>query len=146
MFLKSQLLEHRILQKDSPLMIHGIASNQHTTVECVNLDMCIPGRYDTDGRHVEALLKRQAFVVEDLWAKMLVGMDVIAAKEVNLIISTHTGHIGSCCTTLEHLVTLSLRAFIKQRVMLENPVSTPACSHMAVPVEHVELPPWRLHV
>ena len=122
-------------------MVRGIGSNQHTTAEYVDLDMYIPGRHDDDGRPVEALLRCQAFVVNDLRAKMLVGMDILATEDIDLIISTRSGYIGSCRTTFDLTIAAPPRSFIKQNVMLEKSISIPARSHMAVPIERVILPP-----
>lgn len=139
-FLRTQLPEHKILEKDSPLVVRGIGSNKHTTAEYVNLDIYVPGHHETDGRPVEALLIRQAFVVDNLRAKMLIGMDILTPEGIDLIISTRKGHIRSCRTTFELTVTPPTRSFIKQQVMLEEAISVPARSHMAVPVLHEDLP------
>ena len=137
-FLQAQLPSHKILQKASPLVVHGIGSNKHTTAEYVNLNIYVPGQHASNDQPVQALLKHMAFIVDDLRAKMLIGMDILASEDIDLEISTSTGYIGGCGTTFELSVTS--RPFIKQEVMLETQVSIPAHSHMTVLIKHVTLP------
>ena len=139
-FLQSQLPNHKILRKASPLVVRGIGSNRHTTAEYVNLDIYVPGHHSSDGRPVEALLKHMAFVVDNLRAKMLIGMDILAAEDIDLVISTRTGFIGSCNITFQLTVTPPTRPFIKQEILLGKPTTVPAHAHMAIPVEQVTLP------
>ena len=136
-FLKAQLPKHTILRKELPLVVRGIGSSHHSTTEYVNLDIYVPGRHN--GRTVDALIQRPAFVVDNLRAKMLIGMDVLAAEDIDLTISTRTGHIGSCRTTFDLTITPT-RPFIKQDVMLKKPVTIPAKSHFAIPIEGHDLP------
>ena len=138
-FLETQLPRHRILQKDHPLLVRGIGANHHSTTQYVNLDIYVPGHHDSDGRPVEALLRHQAFVVDNLRAKMLIGMDILASEDVDLLISTRSGHIGTCRTKFELNVTPP-RPFIKRDVVLERHVTIPAKAHLAIPIEHSELP------
>ena len=139
-FLQEQLPKHQILLKDSPLVVRGIGSNQHTTAEYVNLNIYVPGSHDADGRPVQALLKRPAFIVDDLRAKMLIGMDILASEHIDLVISTRTGHIGSCATNFQLTVAPPSRPFVKHDVIVGKSVSIPAHSHMAIPIERIELP------
>ena len=141
-FLQEQLPNHTILQKASPLVVRGIGSNKHTTAEYVNLEIHIPGRHATDGRPVEALLKRPAYVVDGLRAKMLIGMDVMTPEDVDLVISNKTGYLGSCRTTFELMIAPPTRPFLKRDVLLgaDAPTCIPARSNMAIPIEHIELP------
>ena len=141
-FLKSQLPKHTILRKASPLVVRGIGSNKHTTAEYVNLEIHIPGRHATDGRPVEALLKRPAYVVDGLRAKMLIGMDVMTPEDVDLVISNKTGYIGSCRTNFELTIAPPTRPFLKHDVLLgaDAPTCIPARSNMAIPIEHIDLP------
>ena len=109
-FLKEQLPKHTILRKDSPLVVRGIGSSHHSTTEYVNLDIYVPGKHN--GRYVDALIQRPAFVVDNLRAKMLIGMDILASEDIDLTISTRTGRIGSCGTTFE-LNVEPTRPFVK---------------------------------
>ena len=138
-FLQAQLPKHEILRKAAPLAVRGIGSNHHSTVEYINLSIYVPGTHD-DGRPVEALLRHQAFVVDNLKAKMLIGMDVLASEDVNLVLSTRAGYIGSCHTKFELIIAPPPRPFVRQDVVLEKSVSIPARSHMVIPIEHGDLP------
>ena len=139
-FLQAQLPKHKILRKDAPLVVRGIGSNQHTTAEYVNLNIYVPGSHDADGRPVEALLKHPAFVVDDLRAKMLIGMDILGSEDIDLVISTRTGHIGSCRTTVQLTVVPPPRPLINHDVTVGKSISIPAHSHIAVPIDPLDLP------
>ena len=139
-FLKSQLPNHTILQKDSPLVVRGIGANKHTTSEYVNLNVYIPGHHATDRRPVEAFLRRPAYVVDGLRAKMLIGMDVMTPESVDLVISKEIGYIGSCRTTFELTIAPPARPFLRRDVLLASPIRIPAHANMAVPICHVDLP------
>ena len=111
-FLRIQLLKHRILLKDVSLVVREIGSNKHITTEFVNLDLYISEYYDVDDRSVKALFRCQAFIVNNLRAKMLIEMNILDPKNIDLIISTRIEHIESCFTVFELNVKSSTRAFI----------------------------------
>lgn len=91
----------------------------------INLNINIPGHYDIDGKAIEALLKHQTFVVDNLRAKILIKID---------------GHIGSCSTSFELSVAPLTRPFVKQGVVLEKLILVPSHAQMAVLVASLNLP------
>ena len=87
---------------------------------------------------MKALIKREAFIVDNLRAKMLIGMNILAFKDIDLIISTRSNYIDSCRIKFE-LVVISPRSFIKQSVMLDKPVSILAKAYIIISIERCEL-------
>ena len=64
---------------------------------------------------MKALLKHQTFVINNLRVKMLIEMNVLAFKDIDLIISTRSDYIDSCrikfklvVTSLERLICWNL--------------------------------------
>ena len=134
-FLKEQVPQINILRKDSPLVVRGIGSNHHSTTEYVMLNIYVPGNHDSDGRSVDALIRHQAFVVDNLRAKMLIGMDILGSEDIDLTISSCSGHIGSCQTKFDLIVVPPERPFIKKDVTLKRSISIPARAQLAIPIE-----------
>ena len=120
-------------------MIREIESNQHITIEYVNLNMYIFDCYDVDERFIKALLKSQIFVINNLRAKMLIDINVLVVEDIDLIIIMRKKHIDNCHITFEFTITLFLKSFIKQNVMLEKSISISTHSHMTMLIEHVKL-------
>lgn len=86
--LKGQAPSIRIERLPSPINVQGLGSNIHETGEFVNVSLHLPG---SDGR--TAVITREAHIVEDLKAKMLVGMDVLAPEGVIMVLSKQTATI-----------------------------------------------------
>ena len=97
----------------------------------------MPGRYNS--RTVDALIQWPTFIVDNLRAKILIGIDILVVEDIDLTISTRTGQIGSYRTTFDLIVTPT-RPFIKQDVILKKPITIPAKAHIAIPVERYDLP------
>ena len=112
-FLQSQLSNYKILRKVSPLIIRGIESNRYITTEYINLDIYISSHHSSDSRPIKVLLKHIAFVIDNLRAKILISIDILAAEDVNLIIFTYINFIDSYNTTFQLTITLSIRFFIR---------------------------------
>ena len=91
---------------------------------------------------MEALLKRPAYIVDGLRAKILIGIDVITPEDVDLVISEKTGYLGSCRTTFELTIAPPTRPFLRRNVLLGAgaPTYIPTYSNIAVPIDHIELP------
>lgn len=71
---------------------------------------------------------------------MLIEINILTPKDIDLIISTRTGYINSYYITFELIIAPPTRSFIKQNVMLKKTISIPAHSRMTVPVFHNDLP------
>ena len=79
-------------------------------------------------------------MVDNLRAKMLIRIDILNSKDIDLVISTRTGHVSSYRTTFQLTVAPPPRPFIKHNVIIGKSVSVPAHSYIAVPIEHIKLP------
>ena len=51
--------------------------------------------------------------MNDLRAKMLIGMNILVFENIDLIISIRTGYIDSCDIMFELIIASSARPFIK---------------------------------
>ena len=90
----------------SPLKISGIVGNQHTSSEYVIATLWIPGK-DKDGP-AEAIITRELHIVDNLDAKILIGMDVMLPKKMDILLLDKTLWIGTYNVNV--LVQLQVRA------------------------------------
>ena len=139
-FLRIQLLKHRILLKNAPLVVREIGSNKYITTEFVNLGLYILKHYDVDDRPMKVLLRCQAFVVNNLRAKMLIEINILDSKNIDLIISTRIEHIESYFTVFELNIESLTRVFIQQSVMLDKSVAISAHSQITISIALMKLP------
>ena len=71
---------------------------------------------------------------------MLIGMNIITPKCIDLVILERTGYINSCWTTFELAIIPPTRPFIKRDVLLGALVYIPVHSNIAVTIDHIDLP------
>ena len=69
--------------------------------------------HDVDERPVKALLKYQTFMINNYRTKMLISINILIIKDIDLIIFTRTRHINNCYITFEFTIAPLLRLFIK---------------------------------
>ena len=138
-FLRIQLSKDRIMLKNTPLVVREIDSNKHITTEFVNLDLYILEHYNVNDRPVKVLLRCQAFVMNNLRAKMLIEMNILDSKNIDLIISTRIEHIESYFTVFELNVKSSTRVFIQQSVMLDKSIAISAHSQISISIALMKL-------
>ena len=101
--------------------------------------MYISDRHNVDKRLIKVLLKCQIFVINSLRAKMLIDINILIIKDIDLIIVIRKRHIDNCRITFELIITFSLKTFIKQSVMFEKSILILIYSHMTMLIEYVNL-------
>ena len=79
-------------------------------------------------------------MINNLRAKILISMDILASKDINLILTNRSGHVNSYQIKFDLVITPLLRPFVRQEVMFKKPISVSAKSHMAIPIECGNLP------
>jgi len=64
--------------------------------------MYFPGIDPKNKKQVLAKISREAYLTDDLAARLLIGTDILVPKKVDIMISKKTGHIGSCGIDVAH--------------------------------------------
>lgn len=89
-FSKSQNSNVKIRTMATPIPVRGIGSDKHMTSEYVIVPIYLVGD------DVEAVVTREAHLVDGLCAKMLVGMDIMGPEQIDIITLKKQDVIGSC--------------------------------------------------
>ncbi len=90
-FLKEYAPTSEIKRMASPITVRGLGANTHESNEFAIVDLHLPGK---NGR--VTVISREAHLVENLKARMLIGMDILAPEAISLNLSGRTAVIGSC--------------------------------------------------
>ena len=61
---------------------------------------------------MKALIKRKTFIINNLRVKILIEIDILTFKDINLIISTYSNYIDSYRIKFK-LIIISSKSFIK---------------------------------
>ena len=94
-WLHKTLPSAKIHQMASAITIRGLKSNKHPTSEYTIFPLLFPGKRK-DGKQVTAkTASREVHIIDNLKAKMLVGMDVMVPEKIDIFASTSTAWIGS---------------------------------------------------
>ena len=93
-FLK-EILPHAVIKKSkTPINVRGIGSARHATDEYCLLDLYIPGM--AIGKASVAHIRREVHIVENLKAKMLMGVDILGPERMSIDIGEEKLLIRSC--------------------------------------------------
>jgi hypothetical protein len=79
-----------------PLIVRGIVENAHSTRDYAIVTIRILGVDIKIGEPAKAMVTRELHIVDDLRANILVGIDVMTPKNMDLEISAKSLKIGSC--------------------------------------------------
>lgn len=75
-FLNNELPDVKVQCMTSPIAVRGLGSTSHNTAESVLVDLYL---LDTNGQ--TAHLQRELHIVEELRAKVLLGIDINSSRE-----------------------------------------------------------------
>jgi len=119
-----------IRTRATPLVIKGIADQQHTTSEYIVVQFFFKGV--RDGATVLAGFVREITLVEGLQANLLVGMDILDSENFDIILSKSIAVIQSCKVAIPLSTTPGRSRNAKVR--LARSTTVPRRSHMMLPV------------
>ena len=95
------------------LIIREIKLNRYITIKYVNLDIYILEYYNIDNRSIKALLKYMTFIVNNLKIKIFIDIDILAYKDINLVIFTRIDYIDNFYISFNFNIILFIKPFIK---------------------------------
>ena len=94
-FLHTQAPIAKISRLPNAIAVRGVGSGGHHTDGYTVLDLPLPGT-DANGTDVVAVLTCEAHIVNDLSAKMLIGMDILGPESILLDIPRRKAILYSC--------------------------------------------------
>ena len=87
----------QVQQMPKAISVRGLGSNKHQSSEYAVFPLLLPGKHKVTGKNVTAMTApREVHIVDNLKAKMLIGMDIMVPENIDIILSTSTAYIGSC--------------------------------------------------
>ena len=132
-WLKECLPEATIRKMASPITVRGLGSAKHQTDEYVILPIYFPGK-SKDGTDITAkTAPREIHLVDELKAKMLVGMDIMKPEGIDILTSRSSASISSCKVEVPVELKPKGRA-VRQPVHARKAVDVPPHSQVLVPV------------
>ena len=132
-FLKEQIPKATIQRVNRPIGVRGIGSSRYTTDKFVVIDLFIKGI--VDGKNATAHLKREAHLVNNLKAKFLVGIDILAPERISLDLSNERMTIRSCKGLVAKVqITAKDNVRVRRIVRTEKKVVIPPNSVLKIPV------------
>jgi hypothetical protein len=81
-----------------PLWVKGITGNSHLAAKYSIIHLRIPGKDSKTGAACEAVLMREFCLVNGRKANMLIGTNIIAAKQCTIDLANLSITIGPCQT------------------------------------------------
>ena len=102
------------IRTSGPVTVNGIAGSE-MTYEYVQLDLWFQGLLN--GKPATAYIQREARIVNNLKAKLLVGMDILGPEKINLLFTSKKMVINSCKGLVVPITTTSNKGQpVKQNV------------------------------
>jgi len=123
-----------VKKTELPINVRGIGSARNSTDEYAVLDMYIPG--EVSGRKVKAHIRREVHLVDNLKAKMLVGMDILAPEKMSLDLGSEQLFVRSCGDFVAPIqVTAKDNINVRRTVRNEKRIVIPPQSTTRIPVQ-----------
>ena len=131
-FLQLRLPGIKIKQSDAELSVRGIGSRTHKCSKYVVITLFIPGT--VNGKPALASITHQLHIVEDLQAKILIGIDILGPEQA--IIDVGQSRLTlPLCNNLQANLTITPKQRQTRRVVLADKLITvPANSVASVPI------------
>lgn len=116
--------------KVSSVQVRGIGKEIHKYDEYIELSIYLSNKSQT------AFIRREAQIVDNLKANLLVSIDILGSKSINLILSQSIMIIGSC-QGIRILIDTKTRESqrIKRVVLTKKQTTIPARSVMTIPIQ-----------
>ena len=119
----------------TPLRVRGLGAVTHTSMAYILLPMYFPGTCHSDKKKVLAMFTWEVHLVDNLQAKMLISVDILGPKKIDLLLSQGVAHIGSCDIDAE-ITACPKGPPIHATVHTRAHMMIPAHTCIAVPVRH----------
>ncbi|TAQ84474.1 hypothetical protein B7494_g7190 [Chlorociboria aeruginascens] len=118
----------------TPIMVRGISNLKHPTSKYVIIPFYL------QGNDSYACITREIHLVNDLQAKMLIGVDILAPEGIDICISTRTATISHCGNLEVPLQVMQHGPRVQRAVLAQKALTVPPRSHAVIPIHHIALP------
>lgn len=119
----------------TPIIVRDIGSNRHSTDEYAILSMYFEG--SKEGKPVQAHIRREVHLVDELKANILIRTDVLGPEEVVLDLGKKKAFIGSCKVTIPIQVKAWSGKSVQRPVHILKTTIVPPLSTLAVPIHQL---------
>ena len=130
---KAPNYETKIKSMVNPVKVRGIGEATLASNEYISLGFHIPG--SLEGKPVTARLVRDIHIVDNLQAKVLLGMDFLGPERMTLDFEKRKLSIGSCQGMVTELDVQSRGSPISRVVRAQSLVTIPAYSVASIPIK-----------
>lgn len=113
----------RIRTMASPILVRDIGSNYYSINKYVLFKMYLLGK--RNGKDVWVKITREAYLVDGLKVKMLLGTDVIEPEKIDIMTSRNEAYIGLCDTIVPIDLKLRSRGVTIKLVVAEKETTLP---------------------
>ena len=128
-FLQANLPNAEITRFQNAVRVRGIGDKVHDCHEYATFDLYLPGDSKV------ARISRGARVVDDLKAKMLIGMDIIGPEGISVHIPSRTATVESCGSMQVPLGVQPTTERVDRVVRLTKLITIPARSTALIPLK-----------
>lgn len=126
----------------SPFTVKDIGTNKHATADYAILNIIIPG-LNHEGRPVKTIITKKAHIVKGLKAKILIRINVMGPKEININMAKKTAHVGFYDVNIPILTKPHARNPVSRVIYIKSTVFIPFYSTAALPIHHIQVPSSR---
>lgn len=116
--------------------VRGIGTDKHATADYAILNIIIPG-LDHENKPVEAVITRKAYIVKGLKAKMLIGVNVMGPKKINISMTKKTAYLGFCNVDILIFTKPHARNPVSRVIHVKFTVDIPPYLTISLPVHHI---------
>ncbi len=135
-FLKEQVPDILIKRTPSPIVVRGLGTGTHRCDEYAVLTIYLPGNNDR-----LAVIIREVHIVNNLKAKMLVGIDILVPEDISIMLPSRKAIVGSC-DDIELSLTVTTRSInpVRKAIMAHENTTIQPRSHANVLIVKTALP------
>lgn len=123
-FLQEVAPKAEIRRMQSGVTVRGLGNGMHSSTSYGGTDLFFPGY--NKGKPSLAHVRREADVVDDLWAKMLIGMDILGPKGIIFIPLNTTLTIPRCKGLTAPINIIPAEPPLMRKVLLKKTTALPA--------------------
>ncbi|TAQ83100.1 hypothetical protein B7494_g8576 [Chlorociboria aeruginascens] len=133
-WLLQSLPDVKIRKMAAPIMVRGISDLKHPTTEYIVLVFYL------EGEHSYACITREVHLVDNLQAKMLIGVDILGPERIDISITKRVATVGQCDDIDIPLRIMQRGPRVARSVLAQDTVTVPPRSKVVIPVHHIALP------
>ena len=138
-FLKKELPNAEIRKMATSVEVAGIGADKHRTDEYIIASMYIPRKTTNGSTATAKLAPREIYIVDNLRANMLIGMDIMTSEGIDILASKRVAHITSCKIEAP-IEVLSTGPPVRRVVSAKKAMVIPPQSIGTVAIHHLALP------